>query len=78
MLSCLFLEHVISVLNQSPIIKDDPEKGDSSSHRLDSCMEDNVLQAAFLALTAFFRFFFSTALIRNLLNMNLSGILINS
>ncbi|WJZ93744.1 hypothetical protein VitviT2T_012661 [Vitis vinifera] len=54
-LSYMFLEHVISVLSQSPIVKDDPEKGDSSSHRVDSHIEDNILQAAIFALTAFFR-----------------------
>ena len=63
----MFLEHVISVLSQSPIVKDDPEKGDSSSHRVDSHIEDNILQAAIFALTAFFRFLFSTAYIRCLL-----------
>ncbi|XP_015574858.1 protein SHOOT GRAVITROPISM 6 isoform X1 [Ricinus communis] len=54
-LSFQFLEHLTSVLNQSPVIKGDLEKGDSSSHFADGQIEDDILQAAVLALTAFFR-----------------------
>ncbi|KAK1562913.1 hypothetical protein Q3G72_018949 [Acer saccharum] len=54
-LSFLFLEHLISVLNQTPIPKGDTEKGDISSHLVDTQMDDDILQATILALTAFFR-----------------------
>ncbi|XP_050226540.1 protein SHOOT GRAVITROPISM 6 [Mercurialis annua] len=54
-LSFQFLEHLTSVLNQSFIMKGDTEKGDSSSHFADGQIENDVLQAAMLALTAFFR-----------------------
>ncbi|XP_057983736.1 protein SHOOT GRAVITROPISM 6 isoform X2 [Malania oleifera] len=53
---CLsFLEYVISVLNQTHILKGDPEKGDCSNHFSDSYSKDEILQAAILSLTAFFR-----------------------
>ncbi|XP_059667544.1 protein SHOOT GRAVITROPISM 6 isoform X2 [Cornus florida] len=52
-LSSLFLEHVISVLNQMPILKGDLEKGDDSSRSVD--IDNNILQASMFALTAFFR-----------------------
>ncbi|KAL5740899.1 hypothetical protein ACOSQ2_030079 [Xanthoceras sorbifolium] len=54
-LSFLFLEHLTSALNQTPIPKGDTEKGDISSHLVDTQMDDDILQAAILALTAFFR-----------------------
>ncbi|XP_021677399.2 protein SHOOT GRAVITROPISM 6 isoform X1 [Hevea brasiliensis] len=55
LLSFQFLEHLISVLNQSPVDKVDLEKGNSSSHSADGQIEDDILQAAMFALTAFFR-----------------------
>ena len=55
-LSFSFLEHVISILDQIPILKGDYEKGDSSSH-----IDNDILQAAIFALTAFFRSVFSYA-----------------
>ncbi|KAH9723103.1 protein SHOOT GRAVITROPISM 6 [Citrus sinensis] len=54
-LSFLFLEHLISALNQTPFVKGDMEKGDYSSHSADTWIDDDILQAAILALTAFFR-----------------------
>ncbi|XP_044471670.1 protein SHOOT GRAVITROPISM 6 isoform X2 [Mangifera indica] len=54
-LSYLFLEHLISALNQSPVLKGDKEKGEISSHFADTQMDDDILQAAILAFTAFFR-----------------------
>lgn len=35
------------------------EKGDYSSHSADTWIDDDILQAAILALTAFFRFHFA-------------------
>jgi len=52
-LSVLFLEHVISVLSQIPILKGDVERLEDS--QVDSHTEDGKLQAAIFALTAFFR-----------------------
>ncbi|KAJ4705027.1 protein SHOOT GRAVITROPISM 6-like [Melia azedarach] len=54
-LSYLFLEHLISALNQTPVLKVDIEKGENSSHFADTQIDDEILQAAILALTAFFR-----------------------
>ncbi|PKA56468.1 hypothetical protein AXF42_Ash015241 [Apostasia shenzhenica] len=54
-LSSLFLEHVISVLDLTPVTKVDTERGENSSHSLDSPTDGDLLQAAVLALTAFFR-----------------------
>lgn len=54
-LSFQFLEHLISFLNQTPVAKCDLEKGDNSSHLADGQIEDDILQAAMIALTAFFR-----------------------
>ncbi|GAB4833550.1 Protein SHOOT GRAVITROPISM 6 [Ancistrocladus abbreviatus] len=54
-LSFLFLEHVLSVLKQAPILRNTSEKGDNSSHNIASRVEDDILQAAIFALTAFFR-----------------------
>ncbi|CAK9157688.1 unnamed protein product [Ilex paraguariensis] len=54
-LSTLFLEHVISVLNDKPTLKSNLEKGENSSYSVDSSIEDDILQAAIVALTAFFR-----------------------
>lgn len=59
LLSFQFLEHLVSVLNQTPVDKGDLEKGDSSSHFAEGQIEDDILQAAMLALTAFFRFIYS-------------------
>ncbi|OIV92177.1 hypothetical protein TanjilG_30818 [Lupinus angustifolius] len=52
-LSILFLEHVISVLTQTPILKGDVDKVEDS--QIDNNTEDGKLQAAIFALTAFFR-----------------------
>lgn len=49
-LSVLFLEHVISVLSQIPILKGDADRVEDSQDN-----EDSKLQAAIFALTAFFR-----------------------
>lgn len=54
-LSFLFLEHVISVLNQTPILKTASDKVDNSSLFVEVRVEDDILQAAIVALTAFFR-----------------------
>ncbi|XP_061964637.1 protein SHOOT GRAVITROPISM 6 isoform X5 [Populus nigra] len=54
-LSFQFLEHLISFLNQTPVVKSDLEKGDNSSYLADGKIEDDILQAAMIALTAFFR-----------------------
>ncbi|XP_054824729.1 protein SHOOT GRAVITROPISM 6-like isoform X2 [Prosopis cineraria] len=53
-LSTSFLEHVISVLSQASIFKGDLDSA-ADSHVVDSQPEDGMLQAAILALTAFFR-----------------------
>lgn len=52
-LSVLFLEHVISVLSQIPILKGDADRVEDS--QVDNHTEDGKLQAAIFALTAFFR-----------------------
>ncbi|RDX96367.1 Protein SHOOT GRAVITROPISM 6, partial [Mucuna pruriens] len=52
-LSVLFLEHVISVLSQIPILKGDGDRVEDS--QVDGHTEDGKLQAAIFALTAFFR-----------------------
>ncbi|XP_021743434.1 protein SHOOT GRAVITROPISM 6-like isoform X1 [Chenopodium quinoa] len=54
-LSYLFLEHVIAVLNHTPINRLLPEKGDGSSHGVSHYCENEILQASIFALTAFFR-----------------------
>ncbi|KAJ6791581.1 protein SHOOT GRAVITROPISM 6 isoform X2 [Iris pallida] len=53
-LSSLFLEHAVSVLNRTPVLKGDAERGENS-HSLDSIKDEDVLEAAVLALTALFR-----------------------
>ncbi|CAO2839468.1 unnamed protein product [Amaranthus hypochondriacus] len=53
-LSFLFLEHIISVLNHTPI-NSLPEKGDSSSNVASQHCENEILQASIFGLTAFFR-----------------------
>ncbi|XP_052174886.1 LOW QUALITY PROTEIN: protein SHOOT GRAVITROPISM 6-like [Diospyros lotus] len=54
-LSFVFLEHVISVLNQMPVLHCDLDKGDSLNDSTDSPIDNVILQAAIFALTAFFR-----------------------
>ncbi|XP_043703621.1 protein SHOOT GRAVITROPISM 6 isoform X1 [Telopea speciosissima] len=54
-LSVLFLDHLVSVLNQTLIIKGDSERRDNSSHVFESHIKDEIVQAAVLALTAMFR-----------------------
>ncbi|KAK1291077.1 hypothetical protein QJS10_CPB18g01710 [Acorus calamus] len=54
-LSFLFLEHVISVLNQNPLTKGDAERGDVSGHSVEFVVEKDILQAALLALNSLFR-----------------------
>ena len=52
----MFLEHVICVLDQTPVLKGDSEKkAENSSHIVDGQLENDVLQAAIIALTAFLR-----------------------
>ncbi|KAK9124088.1 hypothetical protein Sjap_013690 [Stephania japonica] len=53
-LSLLFLEHLVSVLNQTPILKGDMEKGENSSHSF-GVVDEDILQATLHALTALFR-----------------------
>ncbi|KAM7464220.1 hypothetical protein LguiA_032341 [Lonicera macranthoides] len=55
LLSSSFLERVISVLNQTPVLKGDLGKEESPRHSIDGRIEDDILQAAIFALTAFFR-----------------------
>lgn len=55
MLSFVFLEHVICVLKQTPVPKGDSEKAENSSESVDGQIDSNILQAAIIALTAFFR-----------------------
>ncbi|XP_057785671.1 protein SHOOT GRAVITROPISM 6 isoform X1 [Salvia miltiorrhiza] len=54
-LSYSFLEHIISILNERPIFRGDSVKGENSHNVGESNVEDNVLHAAVIALTAFFR-----------------------
>ncbi|GER36839.1 ARM repeat superfamily protein [Striga asiatica] len=54
-LSYSFLEHVTSILNQTPIVQGDSWKGENVSNFGESIVEDNLYHAAVIALTAFFR-----------------------
>ncbi|KAL2487315.1 Protein SHOOT GRAVITROPISM 6 [Abeliophyllum distichum] len=54
-LSYSFLEHVTSVLNQTPTLRRDSGKGENPSNYIESHVKDDVFQAAVIALTAFFR-----------------------
>ncbi|KAK8632404.1 hypothetical protein V6N13_072796 [Hibiscus sabdariffa] len=54
-LSVLFLEHLISVLNRTHVTKSDPGKGENSNLISETQLADEILQAAIFALTAFFR-----------------------
>ncbi|XP_039059136.1 protein SHOOT GRAVITROPISM 6-like isoform X1 [Hibiscus syriacus] len=54
-LSVLFLEHLIFVLNQTCVTKSDHGKGENSSLLSETQLEDEILQAAIFALTSFFR-----------------------
>lgn len=54
-LSNLFLEHVVSVLNRTPVLKADTEKGEIPSHSSEASVDEYILQAAVIALTALFR-----------------------
>ncbi|XP_023639673.1 protein SHOOT GRAVITROPISM 6 isoform X1 [Capsella rubella] len=54
-LSVLFMEHLISILNRSSLVKGDSHKGENSSSSSETHVEDDILQAAIFALTAFFR-----------------------
>ncbi|KAK6152353.1 hypothetical protein DH2020_014988 [Rehmannia glutinosa] len=53
-LSYSFLEHVTSILNQTPIFQGDSGKGENSNNSGESNVEDNLWHAAVIALTAFF------------------------
>ncbi|KAI6675717.1 hypothetical protein NL676_003623 [Syzygium grande] len=50
-----FLEHIISIINQSPGNRDDLIKVEISSSGLEGHLDNEFLQAAVVALTAFFR-----------------------
>ncbi|CAN8284973.1 unnamed protein product [Cochlearia groenlandica] len=54
-LSVLFMKHLISVLNRSSLVKGDLHKGENTSTSSETHVEDDILQAAIFALTAFFR-----------------------
>ncbi|XP_038883576.1 protein SHOOT GRAVITROPISM 6 isoform X2 [Benincasa hispida] len=53
-LSFSFLEHVLSVLNQTPVSQGSQERAEFSSHGPDH-VENDISQAAIVSLTAFFR-----------------------
>lgn len=55
-LSVLFMEHLISILNRSSLVKGDSHKGENTSSSSEIHIEDDILQAAIFALTAFFRY----------------------
>lgn len=55
MLTYSFLEHIISIINQSPGSKDDLFKVEVSSCGLEGHLDNEFLQAAIVALTSFFR-----------------------
>ena len=75
MLSSLFLEHVIFVFSQPPILRGDSRKGENSSHLVDGQMEDDVLQTSTFALNAFFRSVQLAAFIKSLLYYTVEKIL---
>lgn len=54
-LSIMFLDHVISVLNEVPSHKEDSEKGDNTDHMTMPSVVSEMPQAATLALSAIFR-----------------------
>ncbi|KAL5709726.1 Protein SHOOT GRAVITROPISM 6 [Ranunculus cassubicifolius] len=54
-LSVLFLNHLVSLLNRTPIVKEDSETADSRTQSSDTFKDGDVFQAAVLALTALFR-----------------------
>ncbi|KAJ9555338.1 hypothetical protein OSB04_009952 [Centaurea solstitialis] len=54
-LSSLFLEHLISALSSTSVHKADLGKGDPSGDSVGARTENDILQAAIVALTAFFR-----------------------
>ncbi|KAL3358257.1 hypothetical protein AABB24_015415 [Solanum stoloniferum] len=54
-LSYMFLDHVMSVINQIPTLGEDLGHDESSSHAVDTILEDTIARAAIVALTAFFR-----------------------
>ncbi|CAN4121476.1 unnamed protein product [Withania somnifera] len=54
-LSYLFLDHVMSVINQMPTLGGDLGQDGSSSQAVDSILEADIAKAAIVALTAFFR-----------------------
>lgn len=54
-LSTLFLEHLISALSQTSVHKGDMGKGELSGDSVGARTENEILQAAIVALTAFFR-----------------------
>ncbi|KAI7751520.1 LOW QUALITY PROTEIN: hypothetical protein M8C21_022432 [Ambrosia artemisiifolia] len=54
-LSSLFLEHLISTLSHTHVHKSDIGKGDPAGDSVGGRAENEILQAAIVALTAFFR-----------------------
>lgn len=48
----------MSVINQIPTLGGDWGHDESSSHAVDTTLEDNIARAAIVALTAFFRYCF--------------------
>lgn len=54
-LSVLFMEHLISILNRISLVSDSL-KGENTSSSSETHVEDDILQAAIFALTAFFRY----------------------
>ena len=58
---------MIFVLSQTPILKGDSRKGENLNHLVDGQIEDDILQAAIFALTAFFRSLKLTTFIKFLL-----------
>ncbi|KFK36555.1 hypothetical protein AALP_AA4G138800 [Arabis alpina] len=53
-LSVSFMEHLISILNRISLVSDS-HKGENTSSSSETHVEDDILQAAIFALTAFFR-----------------------
>ncbi|XP_064960652.1 protein SHOOT GRAVITROPISM 6 isoform X5 [Musa acuminata AAA Group] len=54
-LSFSFLEYVVSVLDRTPLPKTDVDKGEIVAHSVEFQNDNQIQQAAILAITAFFR-----------------------
>lgn len=66
-LSTLFLDHLVTVLDKMSVPMGDSDRAENTSHNFESPNDANILKAAILALTALFRYEYALEALKSIL-----------